>query len=255
MEELIEGVNAKYCSKCKVLKEYEAFSKNKKEKSGLKCSCKLCDLNYREENREKLAAKRKERHEANKGQRLERVKEHYLVNKEKILANKRKYYEENAECLKEKARLRYLENKADIDEKNKLYYENNKEVITAYKKQHYLLNKDRTASRRKHNGKVYNKNNRPKITANTAKYRAAKKSRTPCWLTDQDFLDIEDFYILAKALTDATGEVYHVDHIIPLQGELVSGFHCPSNLQILTAEENTSKKNKFNPEGFNNGNH
>ena len=48
--------------------------------------------------------------------------------------------------------------------------------------------------------------------------------------------------------TKYCGQDYHVDHRIPLQGELVSGLHVPSNLQVITAEENQKKGNRYVPE-------
>lgn len=69
----------------------------------------------------------------------------------------------------------------------------------------------------------------------SAKYRAARLNRTPKWA---DLSLIKVFY-------DNCPEGYHVDHIIPLQGELVSGLHTLENLQYLLAKENIQKNNKY----------
>ncbi len=71
--------------------------------------------------------------------------------------------------------------------------------------------------------------------AKTAKRRAKKLHATPKW---SDLKQIE--YIYANC-----PKGYHVDHIIPLQGELVSGLHVPENLQYLPARENIQKGNSF----------
>jgi len=68
------------------------------------------------------------------------------------------------------------------------------------------------------------------------KRRAAKIQRTPAWA---DLEKIKQIYLLAAELGMT------VDHIIPLQGELVSGLHVHINLQLLTSSENSAKGNKF----------
>lgn len=77
-----------------------------------------------------------------------------------------------------------------------------------------------------------------------ARRRAAKLQRTPIWV---DYKAIENWYSKARILTKTTGIVHHVDHIIPLRGELVSGFHVETNLQCLPKLVNSVKKNRFQP--------
>lgn len=65
--------------------------------------------------------------------------------------------------------------------------------------------------------------------------RALQQQRVPLWAN----LDsIKEFYAKCP-------DGYHVDHIIPLKGDLVSGLHVESNLQYLLAIDNIKKRNKF----------
>ena len=69
--------------------------------------------------------------------------------------------------------------------------------------------------------------------------------RTPKWLTDIDYERIQNEYKLAALQSKITGEPWHVDHVIPLQGKLVSGLHVPSNLRAMRGNDNISKHNNF----------
>lgn len=63
------------------------------------------------------------------------------------------------------------------------------------------------------------------------------RQRTPGWA---DLEKITEFYRNRP-------EGHHVDHIVPLNGALVSGLNVLENLQYLPAEENLKKKNKYVP--------
>lgn len=91
----------------------------------------------------------------------------------------------------------------------------------------------------------YNKTNPHKRAAYEAKRRASKRQRTPKWLTESQLKEIDFFYSHARECTMLTGDPYHVDHIVPINGENVSGLHVPWNLQVLPADINIAKSNKF----------
>ena len=91
----------------------------------------------------------------------------------------------------------------------------------------------------------WQKNNKGKANAVTAKRHAAKMQRTPPWLSKQQLNEIKDFYVMAAELETIFPWKQWVDHIVPMQGKTVSGLHVPWNLQILPSRENISKGNRF----------
>jgi hypothetical protein len=93
--------------------------------------------------------------------------------------------------------------------------------------------------------KLYKQKNPGKVRADTVKRRATKIQRTPVWLTQDDHWMVEQAYELAALRAKLFGFSWHVDHIIPLQGKLVSGLHTPYNLQVIPGTENVRKANKF----------
>lgn len=79
----------------------------------------------------------------------------------------------------------------------------------------------------------------------TTKRYAAKKQRTPSWLTEEHWLEILGYYAVARTLTTMTNVQYDVDHVNPVQGKSSFGLHVPWNLQVITHEENMKKSNKL----------
>ena len=109
--------------------------------------------------------------------------------------------------------------------------------MLADRKEYRTNNPDKVAA----DLKAWSEANPDKVNAFSAKRRAAKLNRTPAWANQKA---IADFYLDAQVRT-LDGVEHHVDHIIPLQGKLVSGLHCEANLQVITAQENLAKSNSF----------
>jgi len=134
--------------------------------------------------------------------------EHYANNKEKYAALQIERRKANPELTKERRRLSYERNKANELAKCKEWRNANRGLRRAYKE--------------------------ARLEAET--------QRTPQWA---DMERINSRYALAKYLEQLDGRKRHVDHVIPLRGQLVSGLHVHDNLQILLAKDNLSKSNSY----------
>jgi hypothetical protein len=88
----------------------------------------------------------------------------------------------------------------------------------------------------------YLKNNKDKANARTVAYQLAKANRVPLWA---DKNKIKELYKKAVLKSIETGIQWHVDHIVPLRGKLVSGLHVPENLRVIPGIENVKKANRY----------
>ena len=166
---------------------------------------------WREKNKEKRLAYEKEYREKRKAQKAEYDREYRKTNKEQIA--EREYNRWRAYSDEERITLRTY--KRD-------WYRNKAEYTP-------LTEEERKSRRR----------------ASRKKNKVKRQHRIPEWLTKEQLQEINTVYEEAVRLEIETGIAHHVDHIVPLCGENVSGLHVPWNLQILTASENLYKYNKY----------
>lgn len=134
-----------------------------------------------------------------------------------------------------------LENKERFKELNSIYYQENKDKIKENFREYYI----KTRNRRRELGKIHYEENKSFYLAYSKIRKATIKRSCPNSLSEDDYDQIKQIYLKCKEISDSTGILHHVDHIVPLNGKTVCGLHVPWNLQILTAEENLRKSNKY----------
>lgn len=184
--------------------------------------CIACDLerSARDPNR---AERTKRSNERLKTRRTEAARNRYLADPISALRYDREYRLRNLEKMRAYETEQREKHAAHRRAYSLKRYENNREAV-------------RSASR------TWDQKNPHLVAAKTARRRAAKLQATPLWAN----LDkIAAFYKEAQRLTRITGIPYQVDHIIPLRSPVVCGLHVETNLQVIPASLNASKKNKL----------
>ena len=168
--------------------------------------------------------------ETNRQQINSRQKELRKNNPEKLKAYNKKAYNKNIEKIKLYNKEFYKAHVEKMYAKNKAYREANREKVYAYNKKY----KENNPEKIKDWQKKYRENNRGVFRAIQAKRRAINLQATPAWVNLEA---IKEIYTQCP-------KGHHVDHIVPLQGKNVCGFHVENNLQYLKAEENIRKGNR-----------
>lgn len=144
-------------------------------------------------------------------------------------------------CRTERLFLWRQKNPDKVQKHNKTQYDKFSDKICAAARSYRAENIDAVNAQKR----AYQKNNLHVYAKIKAKRKAAELQRTPSWLTQDDHWIIEQAYELAALRTKMLGIAFNVDHIIPLQGKKVSGLHVPLNLQVIPAQENRAKSNRF----------
>lgn len=182
-----------------------------------KCQCELC--------REHRTAKDKERywrdpekarsyHHENRDHNIKRMREYHFENRDEILERKRGYYWDNVEREAERNKIYRVENLDAC-----------KERCSRYHAWRYA-------------------NDREWFRAKNAQYRATKNDRSVGDKRLTEFV-LAEAYQQARDLSEMMGGEFHVDHMIPMRAENVSGLHVPQNIQVIPAKMNLHKRNRM----------
>ena len=236
----------KKCTKCKEVKDFDEFSKDKRNKDGKQSRCKSCQKEYNIKNKDKNKDKRKAPTEEQK----ERRKKHRQENKEFFKKKDREYYQKNKH-IRQKYRK---DNKERLLKYTHEYYQNNKKKIRILRDKWSKENKEKINKYRK---LKYDTNTlyklrvsiRSNIAMSIKKQGYTKKTKTYNMLKcDYNFFMQWLNGIASNGYQYGFGNL-ELDHVVPIslaetEDEAILLSHY-SNYQLLSADENLEKSNRY----------
>ena len=152
-------------------------------------------------------------------------------------------------CKRKLEREHVAKNRAATKERKRRWYKENKERIRKKHKEYYLEKSKDTKWVKQEKERVdeYRKNNLGKYANKESRRRTSKLNASVSWADKNYIRDLYENCREVESIFESLGMrvKFHVDHIIPLQHKQVCGLHVEHNLQILTAEENVAKSNKY----------
>jgi len=150
------------------------------------------------------------------------------------------------ECRKEyravSSKIYRTENKEQLKASQAIWRDNNREQYRQIHRNWRDKNRDVVSSI----GKRFSAKHTAKLVAKARKREADQLNATPSWANQAE---INKIYAEAVRLRKS-GINVHVDHIVPLKGINVRGFHVHNNLRIISAAENLSKRNKLDESSY-----
>lgn len=152
----------------------------------------------------------------------------YAANKERLLAQMREKHAANPQPVRDRMAAWVKANPERHSENRERWASKNPEKTKQIQ---------RTASAK------YRAANMDKHAALQNRRRAKKLDASTTWDADFDNLVEMEAAHLAKLRKSAFGFLWHIDHVVPLQGKTVCGLHNAYNLAVIPATDNIRKKN------------
>jgi hypothetical protein len=164
----------------------------------------------------------------------------------------------NGERVKALRKAKYEENRRSNIENARAWAKRNPAKVLASQRARAGVNREKNRAARKdwetrnpaavmESLKRYRERNRPKIRARLAVSKEGRDKRRVLWANQDAIIEI---YRQAELMTQTTGRLHVVDHIIPLQGRDVSGLHVETNLRVIERHENACKHNSWESPGW-----